>query len=401
MKILFKAIMGSQAYGTNTPTSDEDIRGVGIKINPKYYFGLSNFEQLDATKDKDITIYSLKKFFSLALKGNPNILEILYQNNPQLIKEKDSIWDEMIIPNRHLFLSKKVKDAYLGYAYAQIHRMENHRKWYDNPPQEPKVENYFIKADERYEKYKDIFIEYDKSTPEEAIKLKKRIENFIDNLHDRTNVMYIRGFHSKMVVKYRDKIIEKEGHIFNEAEYDKALKEYNDYITWKTNRNEKRSALEEKSGYDTKHAYHCMRLLDQCEDIFRLKTLRVMRDDRVSLWRDIRDGKYTYEEFRQMYDDKIKILEYLFTITELPSKPDFNKVEKLCIDIHRKAINIIPECSCDCEFYEEYEEWDRDRSYNDDYEPEVIQYIDNPFCKDCIRKNGVRDFYSKHCGVEQ
>jgi len=72
--ILILTTAGSIAYGTNVDTSDIDIRGVTIETKQDL-LGLSSFEQFE-DRITDTVIYGLKKFISLCLDSNPNVLEI-------------------------------------------------------------------------------------------------------------------------------------------------------------------------------------------------------------------------------------------------------------------------------------------------------------------------------------
>ena len=75
--VIYEYLAGSHSYGTNTPESDEDFRG--ILIPPIEYY-LSPFYKIDQYEDPtcDRTIYAIKKFFNLARNANPNILEMLF-----------------------------------------------------------------------------------------------------------------------------------------------------------------------------------------------------------------------------------------------------------------------------------------------------------------------------------
>jgi predicted nucleotidyltransferase len=68
---------GSNAYGTNTASSDEDFKGVAIPTK-EYFFGSKRFEQAELkAPDPDAVIYDIRKFFSLAADCNPNPLKLL------------------------------------------------------------------------------------------------------------------------------------------------------------------------------------------------------------------------------------------------------------------------------------------------------------------------------------
>ena len=68
---------GSWAYGTNTPESDEDFKGVAVAPR-EMYLGFSKTWEQAESKEPDLVIYELRKFFNLAAGGNPNITELLY-----------------------------------------------------------------------------------------------------------------------------------------------------------------------------------------------------------------------------------------------------------------------------------------------------------------------------------
>ncbi len=121
---IFKCIAGSNVYGTNTKDSDLDTRGIAIP--PREYFTgyLHNFEQHE-DKVKDIVIWSLKKFMKLAADNNPNIIELLFIPRKFWIVNTP-YWRE-IVKHRMLFMSKKVKHTFTGYAYSQLKRIDAHR----------------------------------------------------------------------------------------------------------------------------------------------------------------------------------------------------------------------------------------------------------------------------------
>ena len=60
--ILFETIIGSQAYGTQTPTSDEDHKFVYI-LPMDNILGTGYVEQLNVTKD--ITGWEIRRFLEL------------------------------------------------------------------------------------------------------------------------------------------------------------------------------------------------------------------------------------------------------------------------------------------------------------------------------------------------
>ena len=95
---------GSHLYGLQTETSDEDFTGIffdpmDMLLNPfqsLYELDLSIKDKLQNGKNSkdaiDKKFYTLKKFIKLAADCNPNILEMLFVDDNNVIR-KDSSWD--------------------------------------------------------------------------------------------------------------------------------------------------------------------------------------------------------------------------------------------------------------------------------------------------------------------
>lgn len=119
--------VGSIAHGTvlesDSPyfTDDIDLMGTCLAA-PEVYLGLGKFEQKEVrykgrfTK-YDVITYELRKFFSLLLKGNPNVLELLWLTPHHYVTIAPA--GQAILENRHLFVSKQAYHSFAGYASAR------------------------------------------------------------------------------------------------------------------------------------------------------------------------------------------------------------------------------------------------------------------------------------------
>lgn len=119
---IYSVISGSRAYGTANKDSDTDMRCIAF---PSFesMFGLDPFVT-KVVKEPDITIYSFNKFISLALNANPNILELLWIDDPKNIL-LETYYSKRLKEIRSEFLSKKAFTSYFGYAKAQLHKIKN------------------------------------------------------------------------------------------------------------------------------------------------------------------------------------------------------------------------------------------------------------------------------------
>ncbi len=119
-KLLFLAVGGSYAYGTATKNSDVDIRGVYLNSLSEYY-GLNWSDEITIPGVKDSKLFSAKKFVQLALKGNPNILELL--SMPQDCVLVTSLGFDHFHQHRNDLISKAVANPYIGFVTSQLRRM--------------------------------------------------------------------------------------------------------------------------------------------------------------------------------------------------------------------------------------------------------------------------------------
>jgi predicted nucleotidyltransferase len=117
--IVYRCVVGSQAYGLNRDGSDVDRRGVYLPPADLEWSIYGVPEQLENPETEEC-YWELQKFMVLALKANPNILECLFTP----IIEKSSEIGDMLLKNRGVFLSKLVYQTYNGYVMSQFKKLE-------------------------------------------------------------------------------------------------------------------------------------------------------------------------------------------------------------------------------------------------------------------------------------
>ena len=122
---------GSIAHGTFVPSDDplsiDDKDTMAICVPPPdYYIGLRQFGSRGTQEiirgEWDVVVYEARKAFSLLAKGNPNVLSLLWLPEHLWIKRAPA--GRLLLDSRHLFVGKHVYDAFVGYASAQMQKME-------------------------------------------------------------------------------------------------------------------------------------------------------------------------------------------------------------------------------------------------------------------------------------
>src|SRR5438552_12800189 len=76
-RVIYRCVIGSQAYGLADAESDVDRRGIYLPTADLHWslYGVPEQLEIDETQEG---YWELQKFLVLALKANPNVLECLY-----------------------------------------------------------------------------------------------------------------------------------------------------------------------------------------------------------------------------------------------------------------------------------------------------------------------------------
>ncbi|SNS23809.1 Predicted nucleotidyltransferase [Anaerovirgula multivorans] len=302
---------GSHAYGTDVETSDLDIRGIALE-REKEILGLSNFEQFE-NNATDTTIYGLKKVVGLLLNCNPNVVEMLGTKDEHLFILSEE--GKLLRDNVDLFLSKKAMHSFGGYATAQLRRLQNALAR-DNYPQVEKEKHIFNSIMTQIKHLQQHYTEF----TNEEIKL------YIDksNKEDYEEEIFMDIQLTHYPLRDFKNIYSEMGNVVK------------DYAKL-NHRNKKKDDL-----HLNKHAMHLIRLLIMGTELLEGKGINTYREKDGDFLLGIRSGKYQkedgsfYSEFFEMIDEYEKKLKYAADNSPLPSKPNFNKVEELVVEINRK-----------------------------------------------------------------
>lgn len=328
---IFLAPHGSRAYGTATPTSDYDLKGVAIPPK-KYFFGfLERFEQAEVKADKsdktnperpDGVIYDIRKFFKLAADANPTLLEMLFMPEDLWLINTQA-W-RYIYYNRKLFLSQKVRHTFSGYAHQQLNRIQTHRAWLLNPPQKhPERDDFGLPNNPTLERSQlDI--------------INSKVKKLSDELAGTGLTEYQVESHEARLIEQvcleMDVGLNLMETIRQERRYKAAMQRWAQYQKWKTERNPARSELEAKYGYDTKHGMHLVRLMRMGVEIIETGEVIVRRPDAEELL-EIRNGAWSYSYLMEWTFMMQQSMELVMKRTFLPKEPDRKTLDELCLFI--------------------------------------------------------------------
>lgn len=351
--IIFEGIVGSTAYGTNTPESDIDIKGIYIQ-HMDSILGYGYTPQISDEKN-DTTYYEVGRFLELLAINNPNILELL--NLPEnMILFKHPLFTE-ILKYKDIFLTKACKNSFAGYAVSQIKKARGLNKKIVNPIDKEKKSPldfcYVIGGNLTKNGSLPLIDWLDKN---DMVQEKCGLTNIPNALGVYSLFYhYNNKYNYKGVVKKIDgKLVSNEIRLssipkkqypacfvsYNKDGYTKYCKDYTSYWKWVNERNESRynDNVENGQGYDGKNMAHCIRLIDMAMEIGQDKGINVKRSDREKLL-SIRKGEYSYDELVKESEDKIKQLDKIYDESNLPEKIDGKIVDNLLTEIRKSFIN--------------------------------------------------------------
>lgn len=308
-RLMLLTLGGSISYGTNVPGSDVDIRG--IALNSKKELFTFRPEELYEDVDTDTVIYTFNKIFYLLRDCNPNTIEMLYTKDEHRIVND---LGQMLLDNKHKFLSQQAFYAYNGYINAQIHRIKNAMR-------------------------KDGGL----SLEDELMYERARLNDLI--VHFNTT----RASFDKSSMEF----IQKDGKILMNCHLDEypagdlssIFSELTNVMkSW--NKAAKLSRRELDSKKLCKFSMHILRLLYQEYQLLSTGTFSTFVDNKKRLdeMMKTRTGYFLEDElvmsdgFFDIVNDYQKEVEYAKIHTVLPEKPDYEELDNLFITINKKIV---------------------------------------------------------------
>lgn len=352
MNLLFRAIVGSQAYGTSTPTSDIDYKGIyGASLKELIGFGYR--EQIEIGKDE--TLFEVRRFLQLIQSANPTVLELLYSPDDCIVHKSKAY--ELLKENRDKFLTTQCANSFGGYAIAQIKKARGLDK----------KMNYEKARVERKTPLDFCFV-YENGKTKQLTKFLQEQElrqEFcglvrLDHIKDCYALYY--DFQAQYGVDQRNRPIEPLGFkgivgedsnelrlssipkymnaqclvYYNKDGYSMHCKDFKEYKDWLANRNTQRyvDTVNHGQKIDGKNMMHCRRLLEMAVEIATEKTIKVRRPNAADLLK-IRRGEVSLEQLLEQSEEDIKKLDELFKNSDLPTEVNSTWVNDLLLEIRK------------------------------------------------------------------
>ena len=293
--LIVLALMGSHSHGTYLPPQEpnavDDVDLMGFVVPPiEFHLGLPRWEHWTLQVDElDVVLYSLEKAVRLLLRGNPNIVGLLWLRESDYVHRHPAF--DSLRTQRNIFSSQEAAEAFAGYAAGQLKRMEA----FDL---------------ERMAEYE---------TLTNAISAKGPVREVLEA--DAQKLRHIAanwGLSSEMLTRFRK--LHRE--------------HFSGYM------GEKRKAMVRKYQYDVKNAAHLIRLLRMGSEFIETGTLEVFRASDADELKVIKRGGWTLEQVKAEAERLFDSFAATQARSPLPPGPDEHAANELLIALHRRFLAV-------------------------------------------------------------
>ena len=288
-------LMGSHSHGTYLPPEEpnavDDIDLIGFVVPPiDYHVGLPRWQHWTFQfEELDVVLYSLEKAFRLLLKSNPNIVGLLWLRPDEYLHRSPTF--DRLVAARDIFSSQVAADAFAGYAYDQLKRMEA----FDL---------------ERMDEYESLT---------SAIKRHGNVNEVLEA--DAAKMKYLASrYDVPLDALSRFRTLHR--------------KHFSGYM------GEKRKAMVRKYQYDVKNASHLIRLLRMGAEFLASGTLNVYRTTDADELKIIKRGGWTLDQVKAEAERLFAGIEAARSRSPLKDAPDREAAHALLMELHRSVLGI-------------------------------------------------------------
>jgi hypothetical protein len=320
-ELLYLVKFGSHLYGTSTPDSDLDLKGIFLPSKesallgkmPKHYTKSTGERDSKNSKDDvDTQLWSLQYWLELVGKGETNGLDLLYSHTyPEMVLYKDPFMD-VIFNNANRLFTTTDCNSYVGYAIGQAKKygvkgsrmgvIKRVVDWMD------RAEGRLFRPDEKLEEF---------------------INELLASCQDDSYcfVKDLKGSNGK-VSPYLVLCGSKHDLTISLAEFYKRVKTtYDKY-------GDRAKAAERNEGIDFKALSHAVRAVDQMRELLLVGEIRYPLESAPTLVA-IKKGVYSWNEVEKIILDGLDEIDSLRKVCDEKCKLDSKLVKNLVLDMYK------------------------------------------------------------------
>lgn len=323
MNKIIEVKFGSHLYGTDTPLSDADFKGIYLPTARQIVLGKAKhnisvsrpkqeFEK-NNKDDVDMETFSLQEFLRLLMEGQTVALDMLFSPDSfHVVKGEQYHLFKTIYENRHRLLSKGIL-SFIGYARKQAGK-------------------YGIKGS-RVRAVRET-IEFLNGCNSVLLLKDPEIKAELDAFVSRGSefIQYVQIPDMNQVICTYLEVCGRKFQLTNSVKYTLAIlnKIYDEY-------GHRAKLAEANDGIDWKALSHAVRVNFEGQELLTTGFITFPCTERKLLL-DIKTGKLPYKEVELIIEKGLQDLEEAQVNSILPAKPDHQWAEDFLYDVYSKIV---------------------------------------------------------------
>lgn len=313
-ELLYLCKFGSHLYGTHSPESDLDYKGIflpskeslllGHKVKSLHYSSGKDNSR-NSNEDIDIDLWSLQYFLELISKGETNAIDVLYSiTNKNCLVHYDTGLNDLFYNPLKLFDPVNC-NAFVGYAIGQ-------------------AKKYGIKGS-RLGVIKQVYEYLEHIRVDDVFygKLSDYVEEILDKFYD-PSFCFMKEINEEEVLVLCGKV-----HLFSislDEFYNRVKREYEKY-------GDRTKKAEQNEGVDWKAISHAVRCLVQMEELLTEGKISYPLKDAQYLL-DIKQGKYDFCWVEELIKNRLEYVDSLQSTTNVKGYVDRELIEDVILDLY-------------------------------------------------------------------
>jgi len=329
--VIYVTMSGSKLYGTDNENSDTDLKGIFIpskesvmlkKDLSSYVRDTNNSKVKNSAEDIDFTLHSIYSFFNQLQNSETGAIDVLFSmfREDTIIYKKDEVVSN-IKDNYKLFLNRNMK-SFVGYALGQTKKFGIKGARYNEL--DTFVKDFLEKLptdvlpNTSY-KLVDIFSDIKYIIKEKEYKYIK----FVTAPGPRGSGTYDNVEYVSILGKMF------EGNVSVQYFIERVMKLYNQF----GNRTKTIANTESKICY--KALSHSLRIAEEVKELMETEFIKFPLKN-ADYIREVKEGKHDVQKIIDEVSDILDEVDTLLLKSNLPEKPDADKVNKFLLSILNK-----------------------------------------------------------------
>jgi predicted nucleotidyltransferase len=323
MKPIIQMHFGSHVYGTNTPQSDMDFKGIFMpsvrdivlgQVHETITHNTKKGDGKNSPEDIDSEFHSLKKYMALLLQGQTVALDMFFTPKEfHLIKS--GLWDELQRLKEH-WLHKNIL-PFIGYCRQQANKygikgsrvaatrdaMHFFKMYYELHGSSLKLHDFWNEIEKHFVgKDHVLFMDAPMKGQEKVVRMLDICDR---KVQEHVSVKEAYAIYKRVFDEYGQRALQAES---------------NENIDWKA-------------------MGHAVRICGQAHELLLEHSITFPRPDKDFL-RQIREGKLPYKEVAEHIEIGMERLTDIQKNSSLPDKPNYQLAEDIVYQEYRHVISL-------------------------------------------------------------